>query len=492
MIKFVKLNETYIKIVCDKSALEEISEQFKFVQKNYQYTPQGKKGWDGVIKMINTKNGNFLSGLLKVVILKFKELGYHQFTFEGFENSTSEYTENGILEALDEFKLPDDRQLREYQLNAILTCLLGQRRICIAATNAGKSLILYAISRILIESDKKVLIVVPTVLLVSQIYADFEAYAKNDEFEIEPNYHTITAGYAKTSPKSCYISTRDSISAIPKENLSEYLEKFDAILVDEVHGADAKTMATIVEKTINAKYKMGFTGTLHDSKIHELKLLGLFGTIKKIVSTKELIDSGYAAKLKIKCIILQYSDEMRYLVSGMEYSDELDIIIGSDSRNNFITNLSDKLGGNNLILIRFVEKHAKILQENFDKKNNKKTYLLTGDTDKDEKLFVKEHLETVTNCNLMGSYGLLSTGVSITNLNNLIFASPAKSKVRVLQSIGRMLRKNKNKTNAVVYDLVDDMTHDGRYNHMMRHFKERLEHYKNEGFDIEIIKVNIK
>ena len=233
MVKFVKLNETFIKIVCEKSTLEEISSHFKFVQKNFQYTPQGKKGWDGVIKLINTKNGNFLSGLLKEIILKFKELGYHQFSFEGFENSISEYTENGILEALDEFKLPDDRQLREYQLNAILTCLLGQRRVCIAATNAGKSLILYAISRILIESDKKVLIVVPTVLLVSQIYADFESYAKNDEFDIEGNYHTITAGYAKNSPKPCYISTRDSISAIPKENLSEYLEKFDAILVDE-------------------------------------------------------------------------------------------------------------------------------------------------------------------------------------------------------------------------------------------------------------------
>ena len=333
MVKFLKLNETFIKIVCEKSTLEEISSHFKFVQKNFQYTPQGKKGWDGVIKLINTKNGNFLSGLLKEIILKFKELGYHQFSFEGFENSTSEYTENGILEALDEFKLPDDRQLREYQLNAILTCLLGQRRVCIAATNAGKSLILYAISRILIESDKKVLIVVPTVLLVSQIYADFESYAKNDEFDIEGNYHTITAGYAKNSPKPCYISTRDSISAIPKENLSEYLEQFDAILVDEVHGAEAKTMSTIVEKAINAKYKLGFTGTLHDSKIHELKLLGLFGTIKKIVSTKELIDSGYAAQLKIKCIVLQYSDEMRYLASGMEYSDELDLIISNDSRN---------------------------------------------------------------------------------------------------------------------------------------------------------------
>lgn len=139
LIKFVKLNETYIKIVCEQSILLEISKEFEYTQKNYQYTPQGRRGWDGTVKMINTRNGNFLSGLLKVVVLKCKELGYNEFTFEGFDNAKSEYTENAVLSALDAFKLKDDSgiglEIREHQLNAILTCLLGMRRVIESPTS---------------------------------------------------------------------------------------------------------------------------------------------------------------------------------------------------------------------------------------------------------------------------------------------------------------------------------------------------------------------
>lgn len=265
----------------------------------------------------------------------------------------------------------------------------------------------------------------------------------------------------------------------------------DNMLVANCHMATGVSLTKILENCVNAKFRLGFTGTLKDCKISALQLTGIFGTVKNIISTKELMDAGYASKLKIKCIVLKYPEEIRKLVSTMDYNQELDTIVGYKKRNIFLANLADKLDGNTLTLIRFVEKHAKVLKEYYDAKENKITYLLTGETDKDEKMFVKDHLETVTNTNLMGSYGLLSTGVSIVNLNNLIFASPSKSKIRVLQSIGRLLRKGANKTEATIYDIVDDLRFEGKPNYMLRHFSDRYGYYKNEQFDVEIIHINI-
>lgn len=492
MIKFVKLNETFIKIVCEKSILEEISQQFTFVQKNFQYTPQAKKGWDGVIKMINTRNGNFLSGLLKVVVLKFKELGYHQFSFEGFENATSEYTENIILESLDEFKLPDGMEIREYQLNAILTCLLGQRRLIESPTSSGKSLIIYSIVRILIESGKKILLITPTTMLVDQLLNDFKNYEVNDDFGIENYTHKVYAGFSKTSDKQLIISTWQSLDALPKDQLAEHMAVYDSVLVDECHTAQSKSLRRIIENCTNAKIKVGFTGTLIDTPTHYYVLLGLFGTPKKVISIKELMDSGKIAKLKVKCIILEYPDEMRKLVSNMEYDQELDTIINYENRNKFIANLADKLEGNTLTIIRFIEKHANVLKDYYDAKNNKKTYLITGDTAHDDKTLIKENMELETNANLMGSWGLVSTGMSIINLHNGIFASPSASEIRVLQAIGRILRKGKNKTTATQYDIADDLTYEGKHNHLMRHFKKRVQYYRKENFDVEFIKVKMK
>lgn len=356
--------------------------------------------------------------------------------------------------------------------------------------NSGKSLIIYAIIRILIDSGKKILLITPTSMLVDQLLNDFIQYEIYDDFNIEQYVHKVYAGKDKTSDKPLVISTWQSINELLKSD-NGALDIYDCVLVDECHQADAKIIKSIVEKCINAKYKFGFTGTLKSDKLPELVMLGLFGTAKKVISIKELMDKGLVAKLKIKCIILEYPEYIRKLVSTMEYDKELETIIGYTNRNKFIANLSDKIEGNTLIIIRFIEKHADILKQYIDAKNNKKTYLLTGDTKNDEKTLIKENMETVTNTNLMGSWGLVSTGMSIINLNNGIWASPSVSEIRVRQGIGRLLRKGKNKTSAIQYDIVDDLSYNGQYNHLMRHFKKRIQYYREEGFDFEIIKVKI-
>jgi superfamily II DNA or RNA helicase len=452
-----------------------------------------RKGkWDGITQLVSPKTGKFYVSLLKPVILQLQKMGYNSFTFEGFENSQPEFTEDYILSFIEELNLPEDRQPREYQLNAILSCLMANRRLILSPTSSGKSLIIYIILRVLLEADKKILLIVPNSMLVDQMFGDFESYATNVNFSVDDYAHKIYTGQKKTSDKPLYISTWQSINAIHKNDITEYMDQFDAILVDEVHGAEASCLKTIVEKSINAKHKLGFTGTLKDCEVHELVLIGLFGSIKKMISIKELMDAGIVAKLKIKCIILKYPEEIRQLVAGMEYDDELSTVLQYEKRNKFIANLANSLNGNTLTIIRFIEKHAVILKELYEAKNRRPVYLMTGELDKDEKTLMRQNMENITDADLMGTWGMVSTGMSIVNLHNGIWASPSKSKIKVLQAIGRLLRKGKNKNSAVQYDIVDNLMYDGKPNYLLKHFRERYKYYREEQFDIEIIEVEIK
>jgi superfamily II DNA or RNA helicase len=334
VIKFHKVNETYCVLVAERHILEEIAPHFTYVMPNYQWTPQYKRSggrWDGKIKLLSPSTGKFYLGLLKPVILKCQALGYNEFTFEGFENSKSEFTEDYILDFIEQLNLPEDRQPREYQLNAILSSLMANRRIILSPTSSGKSLIIYIIFRILLEADKKILLVVPNSMLVDQMFADFESYAVNNKFDVNEFAHKIYTGQSKNSPKQIYISTWQSIDAIDKEDLGEYLDQFDVVMVDEVHGADAKSLRAIVEGCVNAKHRIGFTGTLKDSLTSELTLIGLFGSVKRMISIRELMDKGLVADLTIKCIILKYPEDMRQAALGLEYDDELAMVLGYEA-----------------------------------------------------------------------------------------------------------------------------------------------------------------
>jgi superfamily II DNA or RNA helicase len=495
VIKFHKVNETYCVLVAEQHVLMEVAPHFTYIMPNYQWTPQYKKSkgkWNGEIKLLSPITGRFLLGLLKRVILKCQELGYNEFTFEGFENSGPEFTEDYILDFIEQLSLPEDRQPREYQLNAILSSLMANRRLILSPTSSGKSLIIYIMFRILLEADKKILLVVPNSMLVDQMFLDFETYAVNNKFDVEEFAHKIYTGQSKNSPKPIYISTWQSIDAIPKEDLGDYLEQFDAIMVDEVHGADAKSLRTIVEGCINAKHRTGFTGTLKDSLTSELTLIGLFGSIKKMISIRELMDKGLVADLTIKCIILKYPEEMRQAVQGLEYDDELSMVLAYERRNKFIANLANSLDGNTLTILRFIEKHAVGLKELYEAKNRRPVFLLTGDLDKDEKTLIRQNMENINDADLMGTWGMVSTGMSIINLHNGIFASPSKSRVKVIQALGRLLRKGLNKTTAVQYDIVDNLSYEGDPNYLMKHFFQRYKYYREEQFRIEFIEVEIR
>jgi superfamily II DNA or RNA helicase len=281
------------------------------------------------------------------------------------------------------------------------------------------------------------------------------------------------------------ITTWQSIYNLPRK----FFEDFDVIIGDEAHLFKSKSLVGIMTKMDNTKYRYGFTGTLDGTQTHKWVLEGLFGPSYKVTQTKELIDKGYLSKLNIKVLLLKHNGH-----KFNEYEEEIQYLITHQKRNNFIKNLALDLKGNSLILFNRVETHGQPLYEliNSSASKDRKIFFVYGGVDVDERERVRAITEQENDAIIIASYGTFSTGINIKNLHNVIFASPSKSRIRNLQSIGRVLRKGDNKTQAVLYDIADDITHNSKKNYTLNHLIERIRIYNEEKFNYEIIQIDFK
>ena len=242
-------------------------------------------------------------------------------------------------------------------------------------------------------------------------------------------------------------------------------------------------------KLHHAKYRFGFTGTLDGTQTHKWVLEGLFGPSYKVTKTEELMRQGHLSQLDIQCLVLKHPPQTFNV-----YEDEIQYLINHEQRNNFIKNLTLDLKGNTLVLFQRVESHGAVLYEkiNNNKGENQKVFFIHGGVDTEERELVREITERENDAIIGASYGTFSTGINIKNLHNVIFASPSKSRIRNLQSIGRVLRKGKNKVKATLYDISDDCSTKSRRNYTLNHFIERIKIYNEEKFNYEIITIKLK
>ena len=215
----------------------------------------------------------------------------------------------------------------------------------------------------------------------------------------------------------------------------------------------------------------------------------MFGTCSKVTKTENLISEGHLSEFEIKVLMLKHKHQ-----DFDTYQDEMEYLCSHEGRNRFIRNLVCDLEGNTLVLFNYVEKHGMPL---FDLINNKvedsrQTFLIYGGVDTEDREKARRIAETTSNSIIVASYGTFSTGINIRNLHNVVFASPSKSRIRNLQSIGRVLRKGDNKTKAVLYDIADDISKGGRRNYTLNHLVERVKIYNEESFDYEFIDVNLQ
>jgi hypothetical protein len=479
-----KKNEIYLKVEAEPHIFYELSDQFTFDIPGAKFMPQYRnKHWDGKIRLFNLQTGEIYSGLLDKVIAFCDN---HNYTFEFKDNKyyglPGEMDETISLEGVKDYMQSIcSHTPRDYQVQGVFDALKYKRKLLLSPTASGKSLMIYSIVRYFVEQDKNILLIVPTTSLVEQMYKDFEDYGWNSE----EYCHRVYGGSERVSNKPVVISTWQSIYKLEKP----FFDRFDVVIGDEAHQFKSKSLISIMSKLHDAKHRFGFTGTLDGTQTHKLVLEGLFGPTYKLIKTDELIKKGYLSKLDIKVLLLKHEPQ-KFDV----YEDEVQYLIAHNKRNKFIKNLTLDLKGNTLVLFNRVTTHGEPLYEliNKDKGDNRKVFFIHGGVDTEERELVRKIAEDESNAIIVASYGTFSTGINIKNLYNIIFASPSKSRIRNLQSIGRVLRKGKEKVSATLYDIADDTTYNSKRNYTLNHLVERIKIYNEENFNYEIITVNLK
>ena len=483
-ITIAKKNEVYLTVDAQPHIQQELSDHFTFDVPGAKFMPQyRRRHWDGKVRLFSPATGEIYVGLLDKIVgwskkseytVKFLDNEYYGTPFE-FNDTISRAGVKDYMGIISKHKP------RDYQIEGVYDALRHNRRLLISPTASGKSLMIYSIVRYHIEHQRKILLVVPTTSLVEQMFKDFTDYGWNAEFYCNRVY----SGKERDTDHPVTITTWQSVYKLDKK----WFRRFDVIIGDEAHQFKSKSLVGIMTKLKDTKYRYGFTGTLDGTQTHKWVLEGLFGPSYKITKTKELIDRGFLSQLDIHVLLLKHPPR-----TFETYNEEIEYIISHEQRNNFIKNLALSLTGNTLILFGRVESHGEILYNSINTSvtNQRKVFFVHGGIATEERESIRYITEEQENAIIVASYGTFSTGINIKRLHNVIFASPSKSRIRNLQSIGRVLRKGREKVKAVLYDISDDISYKSQRNYTLNHLVERIKIYNEEKFKYEFKQIKLR
>jgi superfamily II DNA or RNA helicase len=482
-----KIDEVRIRVVATSGAIrQQLKEAFSFFVPNFRHMPKYKFGiWDGRVSLYDLKTSSTYLGLTTKVLEFAKN---HELEVNvNLEDIYSSAALNAD-EFLKSFK--SKYELRDYQKEIVHIASKKKKALFLSSTGSGKSLSIYALIRLI---NKPTLLIVPSIQLVGQMHGDFKDYSSDDpSFDVDGMVQQIHGGQTKEVTKQIVISTWQSIYKLPVE----YFNNFELVIADECHEDKAEKLRQLIEKCKNSQYRYGFTGTLDGTFTNEMILRGLFGDVHRVSRTAELIDQGLLADLSLKQVILQYPEEIRKQNAKKIYQEEVEFLLSSAPRMEFLTKLALRCPGNTLILFQRVENHGKkifeqLKLENEQKQLNRKIFLVHGGVPKDERLEIVNVAEKSDGVIIVASLGTFSRGINIKNLENLIFAFGLKAKITTLQGIGRGLRIGRS-NKICVFDICDDLTWKSWTNYSLRHASERMKIYQEERFNYSIVKVNLK
>ena len=493
MIKIEKLDDVYVRVFGDASIEQELADFFTYEYPGARFTPQYKaRLWDGKVRLYDQVRKTLYVGLIHYV-QEFCRRNEYELEVDAKLNIQPTIGESELRQWLDNLD-PQSRNesitVRDYQQDAISNAINRERTLLLSPTASGKSLIIYSALRWHLEHDRKCVIIVPSTSLVEQLYADFEDYSSANGFEVGSHVQKLYSGFPKEFTKDVLITTWQSIYKQPKG----WFRQFDVMFGDEAHQFKAKSLTDTMSKMDEIRYRIGTTGTLDNKKVHRLVLEGIFGPVYRVTTTKQLMDSGRLSELKITCVMLKYKDEIREAMKRAQYQDEMDFIVKNEARNKFIRNLACKQKGNTLVLFQYVKKHGLPLYEDIAKKaerEGKQVFFVSGETIVQKREQIRAIATDTDNCIIVASFGTFSTGINIPSIENIIFASPSKSKIRNLQSIGRGLRLKEGKESCDLFDLADDLHWKSWKNHTLKHAAERYKTYAEEEFKLNIVEVNL-
>ncbi len=485
------IDDVFMRVDANKPEIVyELIDYFKFRVPGYRFMPKYKAGiWDGYVSLY--KGGKLPTGLLDH-LKEFADGRDYDIVVDPKLQETLDISHDDFVRYVKSINLPFEA--RDYQIAYAYKAIKNKRLVVVSPTGSGKSLIIYIVARFLADilpKDKKILIVVPRVSLVFQLYSDFKEYG----YDAENNVAKLGGrNNDKIAGKRIVISTWQSIY----KRKPDWFQKFGALIIDECHSLQnlsAKAIKSICHKTTNCPFKIGFTGTVRDLKVAKLELQGLLGKIYQITNTQALIDRKMLAPIKIKCVRMNYKDAEKKEMSRKTYQSQVNFVEEHAGRLNAIANIAIVQSKNTLILFEHIDygKRLKaLIEKKLRNKNIKRNvYFIYGAIDGEKRERVRKIMERERDAILIASYGTFSTGINIRNIHTVIFSSAGKSKIRVLQSIGRGLRTHKNKDELLLIDIFDDLTWGKKINYSAKHFIERAKFYDDEGFLYEIVEINL-
>lgn len=499
-IKVEKFNEVHIRLFSDQSTEQELSEFFKFPVPGAKFSPKFKaKIWDGFARLYNLQTKKLYTGLIEYV-KEFAERNNHTLEIDdgiSYDMGITVEQVEGFAKVINPCSKGNPIEIRDYQVDAIHKALNNCRTVLLSPTASGKSLIIYTLLRWFLAKGLTCIIIVPTTSLVEQLYSDFEDYSTGNGWQVNDNCQRLYSGLSKDFTSNVLITTWQSswknkagsaLDGIGKD----FYNQFDVVICDEAHLSKGASITSMFENMTDVKYRIGTTGTIDNSQVNQLQLEGIMGPLHRVITTKQLMDSNRVVQLDIKCLLLKYPEEVRKINNKLKYQDEINFLVSHEGRNKFISNLALKQDGNTLVLFQYIRHGKDILKLIQDRtEDGRKIFYVSGEVKTEDREYIRKETENETNAIIIASFATFSTGINIPSIENIIFASPTKSKIRNLQSIGRGLRLREGKSSCVLYDISDDLSYKSSKNHTLGHFAIRVKTYSEEQFNFKLHTIDI-
>ena len=476
MIVIEKLTEAYIRVNCDEpSVKKEIDDFFSFRRPGFIVS---KNQWQWLKKrdmkepLFRERDSTLPLGLMPK-LTEWLRHNQYEYRIEG-EFGSKNFSEVEALEFIKTLNIPEKFVVRDYQLKYFIKCVRNQRAVVISPTNSGKSLEIYLLYRFF---NQKTLLTVPITNLVYQMYDDFKDYG----YDVEKNIHLLVPGQEKTTDKQLTISCWQSLIKQKKD----FFEDFRVVFQDEVHGGKAASLIKIMNMMYKTPIRIGLTGSMSKVPLYDHQIIGCFGPVIQYVSNEDLIKQGFSSPILIKSIELHHNMKMSTL---LEYQDEVAYLLTQPKRTDFFVKLALSLKGNTFLMFNKID-HGKTMYEAIKNKADCPVYYVDGQTPAIERDRLKKLINDSEHCIVLAST-VFTTGVNIKSINNIVFTHPTKSRIRVLQSIGRGLRKSDSKDKLILYDVYDVLSQ-GLINTTLKHARERDKLYKEEKFPIKEYQISL-
>lgn len=490
-IRVSEVDHCRLRVDCggDDGLRADLYEHFSFVAGNARWDPRVRNGvWDGRIRLFDRRRCTLYRGLLMEACAFLAERGYRPEVDPGLVPRGISHDEDDLTEWATGVSRAAGRELRDYQLESFLNAVRTDRSITLSPTASGKSLSIFLVGKLYAEaSGRPTLVIVPTVTLVEQMERDFR------EYDPETTVYSIRGGVDRHGFKRVQfvVTTWQSAAKEP----AEWFSRFNAVIGDEVHTFGAKSLVQIMERASTVRYRHGFTGTLED--VNRMQLVGLFGPIRTVATTRELIDRGLVSPVRVRVLQLGYDPADRSALmertdggnGATGYAREIEWLVAHPGRNAVLRDLLTSLDETVVALFKRVE-HGRTLSAGLTAAGVAH-HLVYGGTEAAQREEIRRLAQDAPGAKILASVGVFATGTNIPRIEHVVLAHPMKSRIQHLQSIGRGLRLHEGKSQCVVWDVADDLRIKRRSNFAWKHFQARMERYSAEEFPCEVLSVEV-